>query len=274
MGITGGRKERSEGGKTVTSRKRWDQIYTIGNPFRLPQNLIRSLRKCLRCSEIPQPDMIRYLWIHVADDGFVPQQVRSERENHEMTVEDWLNVVDESAALGAEHVIISVGAPLAERPEVWEICRWAQSSHGMLVGIYVFGAEITREDIERLARFNREKTRLFVDSDRLDGLRYAEEEYGITLCVADGLAPGEPSPECHLPETMTCVGSNGTLYTCGLVLGHERFRLGEVKRERIDGVMSDGQLPHVIPEGVSSAPRRCHACPPLMERRMRGLRGH
>jgi len=58
-------------------------------------------------------------------------------------------------------------------------------------------------------------------------------------------------------------------------LGNERFRLGDVNRKRLDGVMADESLPHNTPEGAApDMPRRCNACPPLMEQRMRGRSGH
>lgn len=263
----------------MTSRKRWQHIYSDENPFRLPQSIVRTLKKFAKAFGGREPETVKYLWIHVADDVFVPQQYRngngSEREGRDLSTEEWLNVIDEAASLGAESLIVSVGAPLSERPEVWTICQWAQATHGMVVGVYVCDAGIGEEDVRQLCRLDKEKTRLFVDSDCLDRLRYVDEQYGVQLCIADGLMPGEPAIACRLPETMTCVGSRGTLYTCGLVLGNERFRLGDVNRKRLDGVMADESLPHNIPEGAApDMPRRCNACPPLMEQRMRGRSGH
>jgi radical SAM protein with 4Fe4S-binding SPASM domain len=223
-----------------------------------------------------EPETVQFLWIHIVNEPFIPQQYRNGNSSgSDLSAEEWLNVVDEAAALGAESCIISVGAPLAERPEVWAICEWAQTVHDMRVGVYVYGAAVTEVDVRRLAQFNKEKTRLFVDSEDLERLRYADEQYGVQLCIADGLAPDEPATACHLPENMTCVCSKGALYTCGLVLGNERFRMGHVNRERLDGVMANEDLPHHIPEGAApELPRRCNGCPPLMERRMRGQHGH
>lgn len=261
----------------MTSRKRWQQIYAQENPFRLPQSLVRTLRKCAKAFCSIEPETVKYLWVHIADDVFVPQQYRNghDPQAQELTTEEWLNVIDEAASLGAETVIVSVGVPIAEKPYVWDICEWAQTVHGMTVGLYVYGANLTEDDVRRLARLDRGKTRLFVDSADLDRLRYADEQFGVQLCIADGLMPDEPAHTCHLPQSMTCVGSRGALYTCGLVLGDQRFHMGDINRKRLDGVMTDANLPHHIPEGSApDTPRRCNACPPLMEQRMRGTRTH
>lgn len=263
-----------EGGVTVTSRKRWDQVYTRENPFRLPQSLMRTLKRCTRAIGCRYPDTVKYLWIHLSSEPFVPQQLRRDDSEHrELSLEDWLNVIDESAALGAENLIISVGTPLSQKPMVYELAQWAQATYGMVVGLYVCGARITPEDLPDLTSLDLEKTRLFVDSSEMEHCGYLRDA-GLQICEADGLHPGEVSPPCHLPETMTCVGAEGTLYTCGLVLGQDHYRLGDVLRKRLDGVMTDENLPHMIPGGISEGPRRCNACPPLMERRMRGLSGH
>jgi len=58
------------------------------------------------------------------------------------------------------------------------------------------------------------------------------------------------------------------MYTCGLVLGHDAYRLGNFFERKLETVMTDDSLPHVIPEGVSKAHHQCNGCPPLMVRRM------
>jgi hypothetical protein len=234
------------------------------------------LKRCTRTLGSREPETIQYLWVHLADEVFIPPQFRNgSASEKDLSLEEWYNVIDEAASLGAESVILSIGAPLAQKPEVWPICEWAQNVHDMRVGIYVSNGQITEDDVRRMAQLNKDKTRLFVDSTDLDRLRYADEQYGIQLCIADGFGPDEPQTECHLPESMSCVCSKGKLYTCGLVLGNQRFHMGHINRKRLDGVMTDESLPHSIPEGaVPASPNRCNACPPLMERRMRGMRGH
>lgn len=221
-----------------------------------------------------EPETVKYLWIHIADDAFVPQQYRNGqgKNGRDLSNEEWLNVIDEAASLGAESLIVCVGCCPSEKPEVWSICEWAQTTHGMTVGIYVNEGNLGESDIHRLTQLDRERTRLFVDSHDLDRFRHLDEQHGIQLCIADGLLPGEPSPQtCRLPENMTCVGSGGTLYTCGLVLGNQRYCMGDVNRERLDNVMSDESLPHTVPgETMPENTHRCKACPPLMEQRLRG----
>lgn len=253
----------------MTSKKRWKDIYSEKNPFQLPQNIARQIRVHSRkLGKESPPERIRYLWIYVSDDCGVEDDVLHGQEAR-LSVDEWLNIVDESATLGAENLIISMGNGLAESPEVIEMAAWAQSAHQMFVGLHVYRHPLTEDELKRVADLDPERTKVFVDSDLLESMPFAES-MGVTLHVADGKEGDTVHPTCRWPEDMTCIGPHGQMYTCGLVLGEDQYLLGHCFERRLDNVVGDKNLPHIIPAGVSRIKRRCNGCPPLMEQVMRG----
>ncbi|MBI4560223.1 MAG: hypothetical protein HY706_21740 [Candidatus Hydrogenedentes bacterium] len=251
----------------MKTKKRWEAIYPKENPFKLPQAIAKGLKECVRSREHEQGkagEPVKYLWIYIGDDGSAPQG-----ETGTMSVEDWLNVLDESATLGVNTVIIEVRSDLSQNQGIWRICHWAQETHGMSVGLHIFGDRLAEDAVSEIRQLDLEKTRVYVDREYEDAFRYLEP-LGIRLQVADSSDHTKQQHTCHLPESMTCVGTEGALYTCGLVLGNENYRLGNVFEVRLDDVMKDESLPHIIPEGIDRDKRRCDACPPLMEERLQG----
>ncbi len=236
------------------------------DPFALPARVRQTLRSLAERREGFNVERVRYLWLHLSGEEAHGQK----EERKRLSVEEWLNVVDEAAALGVRTVIISSGAPLAEMPEVWEICDWAQNTHDMVVGIYLFGDGLPIGDgeVEAFKRLNQEQTHLFIEQEHFDKAA-AVQSVGIPIHNADIFRNNSNKAICELPHTMTCVGAEGNLYTCGLVLGEEDFRLGNVCAERLDNVLEDESLPHEIPGEVERKPRCCNACPPLMEKYLR-----
>lgn len=243
----------------MATKKRWNRIYQDGNPLGLPQTVKREIR---RASANPL-ESLRFLWVVLTDDD------KGKREDVEKT---WLNVIDEASANGAETMILSVSGPVHERPEVWTLCRWAMESHGMLVGLHLFDPTIQPEDVDQINSYEADQFCVFVCHKHVDNLR-GQIESEIPIVPADGLADGDPQPKCDLPTQMTCVGQGGKMWTCGLVMGHDGYFLGDAAEVRIDKVMNDGDLPHKIPAGISDAPARCEGCPPLLEQRLRDALG-
>lgn len=215
---------------------------------------------------------IHYLWLHVCGEGLSGGGDKQGKTG--LSLDEWLNVVDEAAALGARSVIVSAGEQLDTHAEIWNICQWAQDVHGMSVGVYVYGKglPLSPNDLRALEGLDAGKTRLFVDGADLGEVQ-AVVDMGVPVYNADAIQSADERRPCQLPHSMTCVGSEGNLYTCGLVLGEENYRLGNVCEKRLDLIMSDRSLPHEIPQGIHREPRRCNACPPLMERLLRGEAG-
>lgn len=251
----------------MASRKRWQTVYEGDNPFGLPQSVVRKVRSAARVHGENGRVALKYLWIYVSHAGLRERT----GDGQALSSDDWLSVIDESAAHGARYVIISLGAPLTEHAEVLDICRWAQDVHGMSVGIHLFDTVLTRDEAEQLAGLEADKTWLFVEAGVRDRLP-AVDDLQLNIFDATGQEQEVVAPECHLPEEMTCVGAGGTMYTCGLVLGDRNYSFGHFFNRRLNEVMKDESLPHHIPEGLPKAHHKCNGCPPLMVQRMKEAR--
>lgn len=249
----------------MSSKKRWDEVYEERNPFALPQGVVRQLRSC--CTDDHEPASLKYLWIYVSESGIRGTDPSSNGTGM-LSLEDWLNVVDESASLGTENLIISLGSSLSKHPEVLEICRWAQAAHGMLVGIHAYGAPLTLEEAEALEQLDTDKTLLFLHEGFADEMPFLSDMTLKTL-PAEGQKQNVVHPTCDLPLSMACVSASGAMFTCGLVLGQDEFNMGNYFDRKLSRIMADESIPHIVPEGTPKDVRSCDGCPPLMVKRLR-----
>lgn len=251
-----------------TSRPRVSKIESSGADFfDLPRAVCRHVRACSKQHSggggvVPG---VKYLWININAqcEDTCPHK---EMPPHSLAVDDWLNVVDEAASLGVTCVMICVGNSFSEHPEVWEISRWAQSTHGLNVGFHTYCRLLSDEDVAELGRLDPERTCLFVDKAALP-LMQQYEERGVRLCVAD-VTEEDHCPPCDEPNSMVFVGPEGVLYSCGMVLGNDTFRLGHVGEKPLHDVLEDEAVDRRVPAGTPRSHHGCHACPPLMFKRV------
>jgi hypothetical protein len=252
----------------VSSRKRWQNVYADSNPFALPQAVLKRLGECCRQGGRDGTDAVQYLWLHLPDPNNANDApFRLDEARHHLTLDEWLDIIDESASIGTATLIISVGVPFTEQPLLAALTEWAQVTHDMLVGVHRYGGPLMSGDAEVLQKLNPRRTRLFVDAEYLASAD-AVEANGIRVYSAEGHEEETVSHRCELPSTMTCVDSGGHMYTCGLVLGKEKYGLGHFFDRKLASVIKDDSLPHVIPEGLSEEKHRCNGCPPLMAQRL------
>lgn len=249
----------------MKSKNYWESVEEGEDPFLLPKRISRGIARCAeqRLDSDAAP-VVRYIWIYVTDDGLRPGYQGPNTRRH-LGLDDWLNVIDESASLGAEWMVIHVGASLSQCPMIWKMCEWAQDVHRLHVGLHLSSACLSEDDVERLARLDPEHTHLVADRRDLQGLKFLEER-GIRLCEAN-LRPEEHATTCRNPQSIACVGPDGTLFSCGLVLGDRRFALGEINTQPLRGVMEDGSLPHVVKDTTEFPTRGCDGCPSHMVNR-------
>lgn len=243
-------------------KKRWANHYEDGNPFDLPNTVSRGVRDAATACHKDETNPIQYLWVHYSSirrDGS-PAEDR-------LTRDEWLGVVDEAASMGVRLAIVSLNEPLADSPDVISVAAWAQTTHNLMVGFHIYGRTVTREDARQLAKVNPELTRVFVETDELENASFIEE-MGVRVLAADGINEGGKMSSCDLPKSMTCVCSEGGLYTCGLVAGDQSYHMGNFLGRKLRTVMNDETVPHAVPEGVSDAPGKCSGCPPLMAQRI------
>lgn len=241
-------------------KKRWAQNQMGESPFALTSAVSTGLRNAAKEIQSGQQAPIRYLWVHFSTKDRENEQPRLNRD-------EWLGVIDEAASMGARVAIFSIADPLTESQDVLAMSEWAQTTHDMTVGIHIYNRDVTRHDARCLSRLNAKLTRLFVGSEGLAAAEFVKQ-MGIQVVNADGIDDGIEAPSCELPQTMTCVGPEGSLYTCGLVMGNQQFHLGNFLERKLKNVICDQSVPHQVPKGASHAKNRCSGCPPLMARRI------
>ena len=257
--------------------KRWQEVYDPNNPFELPQSIAKALRSHAKGHMKDSKDKVKYLWIYVSEQ---PRREQDDARRGDATagaprvlgLDEWLSVVDESSSLGVETLIVTLGCALSKCLNVIAICDWAQASHGMVVGIHVAASPLTPHEARQLMRLDRDMLCVFVDDPSPVSMKFATDmglKVHPAVAATGGHSHGCVTPECHLPEAMACVGPEGTLYTCGLVLGDAKYRLGHFFERKLGHLMTDESLPHVIPAGLPIEGRGCACCPPLMHDLMR-----
>lgn len=253
----------------MSNSKEWQQYYGEKNPFALARAIRQGIRKNRKTIEENFQGQVKYLWVYLDQNG---RQYGGNSKR--LDTQAWLGVIDECAATGVHYVILGVGEKekLSEHPEVFAITEWATQIHEMQVGIHLCHHPICRESADRLVNLQTDKVCLFANKECFDAMRFVED-LGLRLYQAEGQQQDYVYPDCDLPREMTCIGSDGHLYTCGLVLGKEEFHLGTIQSDQISAVMQNESLPHIIPEGLPKA-HPCCGCPPLMVQRMRGEEPH
>lgn len=232
--------------------------------FKLPRTIREELRVCAEHSTVKEPHAgnIRFLWMNIADRGTSPQLESVTR----MSADDWLNVVDEAASLGVCCVVICTGEALHGNPNLWTICDWAQRVHGIDVGIHARCAEVGPQEVEELKRLDSTRTWLFVNSEVYDRLSILERE-NIRVRIAD-VCSEDHEPPCDMPDSLVFVAPDGNLYTCGLVLGNDQYRLGHIMEKPLNDVIDDPSVHRFIPKTVPHRHNGCAGCPPILAKRM------
>lgn len=230
--------------------------------FRLPRTIQQGLRKCCTASdsaEPAEPGRIPYLWLYFTS---------SPESGVVLSTEEWLNVLDEAASLGVSWVVLSVDSAVSGLPQVWELCRWAQETHGMTVAFHPCSGTLPPEDVDRIADLDASRTCLFLGHEHIRALRHLEES-GVRLFVADPNREERPTV-CSMPESMLFVNPEGKMYTCGMVKGNDHFHLGSALSDRFAEVVGDPSLPHRVPCDAAQAVHGCDGCPPLVAKEARG----
>ena len=227
----------------------------------LPKKIRKRLNECTEASSAGPNDDVKYLWVHVTN-GLSSNQCSSTSAPSDLSLEHWLNVVNEAASLGVTWFVISVGTALSDFPNAWKVCEWAQNVHGMTVGIHTARTELTEADVEAIKKLDGSKTRLLVSKEDLANFQHLDK-LGIGIREADP-RPGEQQAPCEKPNRMVFVNPQGQLYTCGLVEGNNAYHLGSVFNGTLDAILHNRNLPHAVSEQVPREGHGCDGCPPIM----------
>jgi len=252
----------------MRTKNYWEQQPDVERPFDLPKRITQGIEKCRKNAEGHQTAdaAVRYIWIYLTREG-----IRKSREASDgaakLSLEEWMSVIDESAALGAEWMVIYVGAALGQAPEIWRLCEWAQDVHALNVGLHLTDESLSEDDVEHITGLDPKLTYLVADESALPSLRFLEER-GLHLCKANNHMPDSVKC-CNRPSDLACVGADGQLFSCGLVIGDREYQLGDYRERRLDDVMADESLPHAV-TNVDRFPKSgCDGCPPLIAEALR-----
>lgn len=251
----------------MKSKFYWKKRLAEAHPFDLPRKISESLDGCRKqVDSTGSKPAIRYIWIHLTHEGLRHGQPAQESA---LNLEDWLNVIDESASLGAEWMVVYVGSSLNQAPLVWELCKWAQETHNLNVGLHLTCDCLSDEDIDRLSTLDRQKTYLVADGNCSHALSVFEER-GVNVRKSD-LHLRDKFTRCTKPADIACVSADGQMFSCGLVLGEAEFALGPVQQRRMGDVIGDAALPHAIEDALRFPTRGCEGCPPYVAEQVTGM---
>jgi radical SAM protein with 4Fe4S-binding SPASM domain len=232
--------------------------------FGLPQQFKRRIRECAEEAATGKEQKVVFLWACVSETGLKPGVKSGKQVKKSLTQQEWLTVVDEAASLGANWFVLSFSVPLADREDIWAVCKWAQDVHGMMVGLHVKTPKLTRKDVDKVKQLSLKKTRVLAREGALSRLKLKEEEKNeLIVWTANPQADGE-RPNCQGPTRMIFINAQGMLYTCGLVDGNETYRMGHVFDKKLKNVMSDPDLPHHVHEEIHYVTPECDGCPALI----------
>ena len=251
----------------MRSKTYWNKDQGRPDPFEVPKRVSRGIegRRSRMAGDGAVPHPLTYIWIYVTEAG-LRQDAEHPQSKDLLGLDGWLNIIDESASLGAEWMVVYVGASLSQVPYIWQVCAWAQDVHELRVGLHLTSNCLSEDDVERLSRLDPERTYLIADEAHIASLRFLESK-GIRLCEAN-VRPAERDTHCTKPEEIACVGAGGRLFSCGLVLGDERFAMGDSQDRTLHDVKADESLPHAVPDTTAFASSGCDACPPLIAMRV------
>lgn len=234
---------------------------TTVDPLALPRAIAKAIKKCTGEKQEEPPHDVKYLWVNVTEEAMR----RTEKEHRLLSREEWLTLIDETAAIGVKYVILCLGKGVSHFSPLWEICQWAQSAHHTYIGLHFCEGALTDEARREIEKLDPKLLWLCVPESDTAGRAYAQAK-GITLCSSE-VTEEDHTPPCDWPEEIVFVGPDGILYTCGLVLGNDQFCLGKAMEKSLDEVFADDDLPHTIPPETDWARGRCNACPPIMVKR-------
>lgn len=256
--------DQPEGDIDVKSRKRWGVPYSDGHPFELVRSLARQLRRCAETHGRRNRKRLKYVWacFHKTACGAAASANTPART---LGFEEWLTVIDECAALGANTFIITVEGAFPKHVNMWETCRWAQSAHDMFVCLHFPGRPLARREARNLAALDAAKTCFMIPRDLAEPMAFIKEK-GFRICEVS--EDHEHTATCTLPGAMTCIGADGHLYTCGVVIGEEDYCFGNFFDKSLEAFVEDQSNRRAVPEDVCRARTQCAGCPPLMAKHL------
>lgn len=232
--------------------------------FEICRMVRRKVKACSKERAGAAEGEIAYLWVCVSAQG--PQQgFGSKRPGNtgSMTMDQWLNVVDEASTLGAKWLVLTVLDPLAACESVWQISAWAQQAHGMAVGLHLKADQsLAANELSEIAKLDPGRTQILMRSMSRQTAAKLEKK-GITAWSANPQPEGE-RPNCQGPTRMIFVNEAGVLYTCGLVKDNSDYRMGHVAAAKLKTLICNPAIPHGVENDIHVVSEGCDGCPALL----------
>jgi radical SAM protein with 4Fe4S-binding SPASM domain len=234
----------------------------------LAKQIRQRLRETIAAAK-GSPDDATYLWLYVSKAG-IGRRDEQAASAPPLPVEAWLSIIDEAASLGVNWLVVSVQSRLNANPGVLEICRWAQDTHDMMVGLHTDCGCLDADEITSVSTLNPERTRLLVPREVYDQLS-VQDMQGIKVCPAEPDSDDhEAMAPCRKPGKMVYVNPEGRLYTCGMVDGEDSYDLGNALEQDMRAVVHDPNRPHMVPLEHARHKGGCDGCPPIVVKRFIG----
>ena len=211
------------------------------------------------------PSSIHYIWLHVTREGITSSHSTSQPST--LSLSDWLNIVDESATLGAQWMIIHVNTCLKSYSDVWRICSWAQEVHGIRVGLHLNHECMDAAGLAPIRGLDRDETFVVVDSSALEAMEFLRTE-GYSVCESN-IGTDDRKLPCSHTQSIVCVGADGVMFCCGMVVGDESYHLGDVISDSVQNGMANHSSLQPIGEHNDRPGHSCNGCPPFMVQRFK-----
>lgn len=225
-----------------------------------PKTIFKKIKECSKIAESAHKD-ISYLWIKVSENN---EKANGNKQGGDLNLNDWLNVVDEAVSAGANWLVLTIQVPLDQMEEIIEICRWAQNMYNMKVGLFLCRGNITTNEIKALGSLKKELTQIFVKKKAFEKFKKLKE-MGLFLGIADPQEYGD-KPNCEGASKLLYVDNEGSIYTCGLVVGMRNYKLGNIYDRKFQEIVKDPSLPHTVDEKIHKVNEGCDGCPSLLIR--------
>lgn len=238
----------------------WRKLVTW-NKNRLFVNKVASKVDLSQCPLQPN-ESLKYVWLNLKPT----QSIEDDCCDSELKVDDWLNIIDESAALGANSMVVSAGISLSDHPMVWAISNWAQSVHGMHVGLHVQKGSLTDEELSKLGELDKKLTCLVVDKSKSEALE-SLNMYGIPI-ITSYVSKEKTKEHCTESGLLACIHSDGILHKCGLIRREQKIPVGNALSRPILELVKDEQ--DIANTGNSNPmiTSNCGACPTLVAQQL------
>jgi len=223
-----------------------------------PKTLFKKIKECSKLAESAPKD-IEYLWIRISKECLPTEK---KKPCCTLNLDDWLNIIDEAVVAGAKWLVLTIDIPLDQMYEVIEICKWAQDTYKMKVGLFLCRETITENELQVLGHLKKNLTQIFVKKKAFEQFKKLKE-MGLFLGIADPQEYGD-KPNCEGASKLLYVDSEGSIYTCGLVAGKKNYKLGNVYERKFHDIVEDPSLPHSVAEKIHKVNEGCDGCPSLL----------